>query len=137
MNTLKMRIRNYILGLVVLVLILLLTACGSRVSSGTVVDKQFDPARSWMVSVPDVIYVPVSRTRTSCSYNSYTKSNSCSTYVYTDMEMRVVGFHDEVRSKPDEWFLVLEDSEGNRGRVSVTKDAYTGYTFGDWYGEET
>lgn len=137
MSTLKMRARNYALGLVILVLILLLTACGSRVSSGTVVDKQFDPARSWTEPVADIVYVPVSKTRTSCSYNSTTKSNSCSTYIYTDMEMRIVGYHDEVRTKPDEWFLVLEDSEGNQGRVQVTQDIFSGYRNGDWYGETT
>lgn len=117
--------------------LLVLTACGTHVTSGTVVEKKFDPARTWVVQVPDYIYVPVSKTRMSCSYNSTTKSQSCTSQVYTDMEMRFVGYHDETRSKPDEWFLVLEDSEGNRGQVEVTQSDYSGYSQGDWYGETT
>jgi hypothetical protein len=121
--------------LVALFLVLVLAACGTNVTSGTVIGKKYDPARSWQVEVPDYVYVPVMRTRQSCSYSSTTKSQTCRTETYTDMQMRYVGSHTETRSKKDEWFLVLRDSEGNEGQVSVSKDQYDGYRNGDWFGD--
>lgn len=108
-----------------LLLLVMLAAC-SQVTTGTVVDKRHEDMRIWYDSVADYAVFPVSQ-----CYGTGT-TRSCS----TTYQQRIVGYHNEQRIDDEDWVLVLENKEGERGEVEVDEDTYNRMERGSWYGEK-
>jgi hypothetical protein len=119
--------------IVALMLMFSLVACGTfGVSEGDVIDKNYVPARDWQEQVQDYIWVPVYKTRMSCTTNSK-GYQTCSTFGYTDMERRWVGSHTEDRHENEYWTLTIKDGNGNVGTVRVSKIIYSEKQLGGHY----
>jgi hypothetical protein len=85
-------------------LALMLAACGTTVTSGTVYDKEHDPAG----------------TTTTCDrYGGSGTRRSCTKW--------------KTKTKPEHWELKLRNGKGDTGEVEVDRATYDRYQIGDHY----
>lgn len=106
----------------------LLCACQGALEDGRVTGKQFHPESSHEVADP--VYLP----RTTCYYDSYSKSERCDTSLY------IAYYTYRTVRDPEYWTLHLEScttatDTGERkcrtGNVRVSEDDYTAAIVGD------
>lgn len=122
--------------LVLALLVLLLAGCGEpALTAGQVIDREFEAAHYETYTVQD--YAWVSRPRTRCTYDSYSKRNSCRTSYESDYVW--VGSHQEQRWVKDHWFLTIRacpddpEKKCRKRRVQVTQADYEGHNIGQWW----
>lgn len=123
------------LAVLLLLAALLVTGCGHSITSGTVIDKRYVPARDWETTEPTIMYIPVTNYRTVCS--TVNKQTQCRSQAYTDMQMRIVGYHQERHHENEYWVLTLRDSESDdTGDVRVSKERFNSISIGSTYNTE-
>lgn len=97
---------------------LMLTACSTSVTAGTVTDKEYVAEHTEMQDV----------TEQDCDYRKVGKKKKkvCKTEVVGEEEVTV----------PDVWTLTLEDKKGNTDTVEVSEAQYDEAVEGEFYDTE-
>ena len=111
----------------------LLAACGTRVEAGTIVGKEYVPAKDWTSQEPTYAWIPHTHTSTTCSG----KPLVCRTSTYTTSDYTWIGMHTEYHHDDQKWVLHLKDKDGNPGDVTVPQTVYSEQQIGNWYGAKS
>jgi hypothetical protein len=109
--------RKFIVALFV-ALALMLSACATEVTAGTVTDKEYVAEHTEMQDI----------TEQDCEYKKVGKKKKrvCETEVVGEEEVTI----------PAEYTLDLEDDKGNTGTVEVTEAEYDSVEVGDFFDSE-